>query len=65
MDLPELILPHPRIGQRLFVLAPLSEIGSDLIDPVTGKSAEEAYKGLAGKLSAARLKEQDVITGDW
>ncbi len=36
---PGLILPHPRIQQRAFVLRPLSELtGSDLIIPGTGQT---------------------------
>ena len=31
MDTPELTIPHPRIGQRAFVLGPLEDIGRDEI----------------------------------
>jgi 2-amino-4-hydroxy-6-hydroxymethyldihydropteridine diphosphokinase len=30
---PEIIIPHPRLAQRRFVLLPLSEISPDLILP--------------------------------
>lgn len=36
-----LILPHPRIALRRFVLVPLAEVAPDLADPVTGLSVRE------------------------
>ena len=36
LDTPDLVIPHPRLGQRRFVLAPLAEIAPDAVDPVTG-----------------------------
>lgn len=41
MSNPELILPHPRIRERLFVLAPLVEIAPNLILPDWDKTAQE------------------------
>ncbi|GER85878.1 hypothetical protein KDW_00400 [Dictyobacter vulcani] len=36
-----LILPHPRMHERAFVLVPLTEIAPDVIDPRSGKTARE------------------------
>jgi 2-amino-4-hydroxy-6-hydroxymethyldihydropteridine diphosphokinase len=41
MKTPTLTLPHPRMTERLFVLAPLSHIAPDLIIPGTGRSVSE------------------------
>jgi len=38
IKLPNLIIPHPRIDLRKFVLLPLLEIAPDLKDPVSGVS---------------------------
>lgn len=35
LDRPGLVLPHPRLRERGFVLIPLAEIAPDAIDPVT------------------------------
>ena len=37
----DLILPHPEIARRLFVLVPLVEIEPDLLHPVSKKSSVE------------------------
>ncbi|GHO50038.1 2-amino-4-hydroxy-6-hydroxymethyldihydropteridine diphosphokinase [Ktedonospora formicarum] len=36
-----LIIPHPRLHERAFVLAPLAEIAPDYLHPTLGKSARE------------------------
>ena len=38
---PGLVIPHPEIQNRRFVLAPLDDIASDHIHPVLGRSVRE------------------------
>ena len=41
-----IILPHPRLHERAFVLKPLEQIAPNWVHPVTGKSAKQLSKNL-------------------
>lgn len=43
-----LVLPHPRMMERAFVLAPLLDVAPDWRHPVTGRSARDALAALPG-----------------
>jgi 2-amino-4-hydroxy-6-hydroxymethyldihydropteridine diphosphokinase len=46
VTVPDLVIPHPHIGERLFVLVPLLELAPDLLDPRTGRPYQEAREAL-------------------
>lgn len=65
LDEPELILPHPRIRERLFVLSPLAELDPGFIDPLSGETAAAMEIRLKEKISGNRMKNQEIIRGKW
>jgi 7,8-dihydro-6-hydroxymethylpterin-pyrophosphokinase len=46
-------IPHPRLAERRFVLAPLAELAADLRHPVTGRTVREMLE--AAPAAAVRL----------
>lgn len=44
LNTPELILPHPAIADRRFVLEPLNEIAPDFIHPVLHKTVSGLFR---------------------
>lgn len=47
-------LPHPRLWERAFVLAPLAEIDATLREPRTGRTPAEALDALVAPTRAVR-----------
>jgi 2-amino-4-hydroxy-6-hydroxymethyldihydropteridine diphosphokinase len=66
MDSPDLTVPHPRIGGRLFVLEPLAELAPDFSgDPADGRTARQLAQDLRKKLTSKEGKAQEIIRDTW
>lgn len=65
MDSPELTLPHPRIGVRLFVLAPFAELEPGFRDIVSGETIAAMEQRLRTGILAGENKKQEIVCGRW
>lgn len=52
---PKLTLPHPRLAERTFVLAPLCDLEPAWVHPVLGKTAAELLAGLPDRDAAPQI----------
>jgi 2-amino-4-hydroxy-6-hydroxymethyldihydropteridine diphosphokinase len=56
-----LVIPHPRMHERLFVLKPLCDIDNNLVHPVNGLTVGELYEQIKtdkGQAVVAMAKEE-------
>ena len=65
LDEPELVLPHPHLHDRLFVLAPLAEIAPDFIDPRRQATVIELLEQLQARLAAGGITGQEISRSSW
>jgi hypothetical protein len=50
LDSPDLIIPHPGLAERDFVLQPLCDINAELRHPVLGQSVQALWQALGAEL---------------
>lgn len=48
LNKPSIVIPHPRLHERAFVLLPLKEIAPDLVHPVHKKTVQELAASVNG-----------------
>ena len=55
INLPELEIPHPRIGQRRFVLVPLNELSPRFMAPDSGKTIHDMLLACDDRLDVKKI----------
>jgi 2-amino-4-hydroxy-6-hydroxymethyldihydropteridine diphosphokinase len=60
-----LILPHPRIGDRLFVLQPLMELDLELRVGGNGVLLAERVRLLMQQMESGEIERQEIIADNW
>jgi len=49
VTLPQLVIPHPRMRERAFVLIPLAEIAPLTIEPISGQTIQRLASHISGQ----------------
>jgi len=57
----DLVIPHPRLAERAFVLVPLAEIAPDLVHPGNGKTVKELLESVAGKEDVVKWESKEAV----
>ena len=56
METPDLVIPHPKVTERAFVLIPMVEIVPDLVHPVSKKTVKELAKAITEVQGVLKLE---------
>jgi 2-amino-4-hydroxy-6-hydroxymethyldihydropteridine diphosphokinase len=62
LSTPDLVLPHPRLHERRFVLEPLAEIAGEVRHPTLGRTVAELLAACVDRSAVQRHRPADAWT---
>lgn len=61
METDRLILPHPRIAERAFVLAPLADVAPDQVVPPDGRTVRALLSDVPGRDTVMVVDKPEIV----
>lgn len=57
LETPELTIPHPRLAERAFALAPLADLAPAVVHPLLHRTVAELWRDVPGRNGVRKLPE--------
>jgi 2-amino-4-hydroxy-6-hydroxymethyldihydropteridine diphosphokinase len=63
LQTPDLVIPHPRLAERAFVLVPLAEIAPDAVHPVYQQTLQALLARVSGREGVQKWQPDQSLSG--